>query len=70
MMQAAANRGLEILVEASKNHDVSSGLIGAKILSFATAEQIATARAYCRVKNRHTDQQIEEAISKSRKNLS
>lgn len=62
MTQASTNGGLAILVEASINRDLSSGLIGAKILSFATVDQIATAREYCRIKHRYTDLQITNAI--------
>ena len=64
MTQASTNGGMEILVEASINHDPSSGQIGAKILSFATVEQIAAAREYCRIKHHYTSDQIENAISR------
>ena len=66
MTQASANGGLEILVEAFINRDEPSGLIGAKILRSATPEQIATAREYCRIKNRYTDTQIQDAILRGR----
>ena len=65
MTQASANGGLEILVEASINHDLSSGLIGAKILSFASPEQIVIAREYCRIKHHYTGRQIDAAINSS-----
>lgn len=63
MTQTTANGGMEILVQASIKRDLPSGLIGAKILKSATAEQIFTARGYCRIKHRYTDQQIDHAIS-------
>ncbi len=53
---------MEILVEASINRDLPSGMIGAKILSFATVDQIAVAREYCRIKHRYTNEQIANAI--------
>ena len=62
MTQATANGGLEILVESFINRDLSSGLIGKRILKLATDAQISTAREYCRIKHRYTDKQIETAI--------